>query len=112
MLKEVRFNGKAVTVRELTVGEVSEYLENTTEPPSAAELLLDRSISEKVVRLATGLSSDEINGGALPSDLDTLWNAVEEVNPFLSRLMERLTSAGRAVLEGLPPPASKSAPAA
>jgi hypothetical protein len=112
MFKDVRFNGMAVTVRELTVSEVNEYLENTTEPPSTADLLLDRSIPEKVVRLATGLSGDEINGGVLPSDLETLWNDVEEVNPFLSRLMERLTAAGKAVIEDLPRPASKSAPAA
>lgn len=108
MSKEVRLLGKPVTVRELTVSEVTDYLESQSEIPSTAEMLLDKPISEKVVRLATGLSSDEINGGVPPSELEILWNAVEEVNPFLFRLMDRLTSAGKAVIEALPAPDSGS----
>lgn len=111
MSKEVRLNGKAVTVRELTVSEVADYLESVAEPPSAAELLLDRPVPEKVVRLATGLSSDDINGEVLPSELSGLWNAVEEVNPFLSRMMGRLMTAGKAMVEALPGQVSESASA-
>ncbi len=95
---EVRLNGKAVPVRQLTVGEVNEFLEAKPEPPSTADLLVNRDIPELVVRMATGLTAEELNGDALPSELAAVWDAVREVNPFLEDLLLRLNSAGREII--------------
>jgi len=112
MSKELNFNGKTVVVKELTVAQVTEHLDGGAEIPTTAELLLDRAVPERVVRMATGLTSEEINGNVQPSDLAKLWDGVEEVNPFLSKLQERLTIAGKAVVGALPEPVSGSVPVA
>ena len=109
---EVQLKGQAVTVRQLTVREVNEYLEGKAEPPTMAELLLNRPLPEKAVRLATGLTSEELNGDVLPSELVALWDEVEEVNPFLADLSRRLMTAGRELVEAARSSAEGSSAAA
>lgn len=93
-MQEKTLGKKTITVRALTVREVAEFLgEKTPPPPTCAELLLNRDLPERVVRTATGLTTEDLNGDADPAELDCLWQAVEDENPFLLRLHLKLKMA-------------------
>jgi hypothetical protein len=53
-------------------------------------LLVASHLPIEAISAATGLTSDELNGELVPSELDDIWRAVEEVNGFLSSMMLRL----------------------
>lgn len=102
MSDEIKVGQKTVTVRQLDMGEINDYLEGKSEPPTLADLLLERDVPERAVRLATGLTTEEINAkGVLPSELKELWNKVEEKNPFLAGLLQRLMKAGAEMVSGM-----------
>ena len=119
---EITFGGKQVTVRQLTVREVAAYMDDIPSAPTTADLLMDSVITEKAVRMATGLSAEDLNGDATPDELWKLWEAVEKANPSFAALQRRLAEAGRAMLERMeaegksggspvPSPASTGIPA-
>ncbi len=96
---EIMFNGRLVSVKQLTVRQVNDLLEAKTEPPTTADFLMDKDFPEAVVRLSTGLTTEELNTEALPTELAELWDAVGEVNHFLEKLLRRLNAAGRKIVE-------------
>jgi len=95
MARELTFCGKAIVVRQLTTGEVADYLDHADSPATVADILLNRLIPARVVATATGLTVADLNGDVLPSALSDLWDAVEAENPFFCRLMDRLTAAAK-----------------
>lgn len=66
---DIQFNGRTVSVRQLTVKEVSDYMDHVQQQPSIADLLMDSAITSQLVQMASGLTAEEINGDVLPSEL-------------------------------------------
>lgn len=99
-MRDIKLGEKTITVRALTVGEVTDFLSEKTPPyPTTAELLVERGLPELVVRTATGLTTEDLNGGVDPAELDALWQAVEDENHFLLRLHLKLKIAATAIRE-------------
>lgn len=96
---DIQFNGRTVSVRQLTVREVSDYMDHVQQQPSIADLLMDSAITSQLVQLASGLTAEEINGEVLPSELKRLWEAVAHENPSCAGLLTRLAEAGKKILE-------------
>lgn len=98
----VKIDDKEFVARELTVRQVETMLTGIdgTRPVSQAELLVDSVIPIEAVILSTGISAETM-GDFAPSELQEIWGAVERVNGFLSRLLEKLLAAARA--QPIPP---------
>ncbi len=101
--KIITWNQQELTVKELTVSEIATVMASTVAPTGADLVFFDR-LPVQVVTLATGLERSAIEAAA-PSALDALWRAVEEVNPFFVRLLDRLADRGGPA--PLPNPAPK-----
>lgn len=106
MRKEKKLNIDSlgeITVRELTVAQVTGLMEQEGERPFyAIEAMMvadGKRLPLEAVALSCGLDADRLNGDIAPSDAALIWDAAMEVNPFLSRLLERfspiLPSAGQ-----------------
>ena len=99
--KSIQFNGKEVEVVELTVAQVNSLLADSDISVTTVEMLLNPNIPISAVVAATGISSKELNGDIAPSELQKLWEAVEEINPFLLQMYTRLIEAASAVNQDL-----------
>jgi hypothetical protein len=113
-MREIKLGQRTVKVRKMTVREVDDFLGDTTVyPPTMAELLLERTLPERAVRLVTDLTTEELNGEVDPDELDCLWQAVEDENHFLSRMHRKLMKISVEMLaeERQEPPASSELPA-
>lgn len=108
--KVIKIDDREITVKELTVSQVSALMEGSAEKTTATtgELLVGSPIPIEAVSLATGLSVDELNGEMTPSELAEIWEAVAEVNDFLSSMMKRL----QVVAESLLDPKASAEPSA
>ena len=121
--KTISFMGRNVQVFELTVPEVAAFLQkmrtageemkaylrerknnpDTVEPkaavPHVLDALMDSSMPfELVLKCVPALSEEDLCGGELsPSDLQPLYAAVEEVNPFFMRMAGKVLGADRAI---------------
>ena len=114
-MREKKLGSRTVNIRKMTVREVEEFLDDKKNyPPTMAELLIDRTLPERAVRLVSGLTTEDLNGDVDPDELDSLWQAVEDENHFLSRMYNRLMKVSAemmAMAETPPPPASSELPA-
>ncbi len=90
--KAILIGDKEIVARELTVAQVDGLLTGSEEERqlSAVELLINSTIPLECVILSTGLSSEYLNTELTPTEAHTIWQAVEEVNSFLSELVSRL----------------------
>jgi hypothetical protein len=96
--KAIQFDGKEVEVNELTVTQVESLLDSSNTSVTTVEMLLNPNIPIAAVVAATGISSAALNGDVAPSELQKLWEAVEEMNPFLLQMYNRLVAAASTVL--------------
>lgn len=85
-----------IVAMELTPPQIDEMWESFKQdrPAHMAELLLDPLLPVEVVTLSTGLTSDQLASEFAPSELDTIWKEVTEVNGFLFQLLGRLSREG------------------
>jgi len=93
MEKTIVVAGKDIVVKELNAPQIADLLDEnkaTREKVSLAELLMDSVIPLEAVVMSTGLAAEWFDGEILPSDMKRIWDAVEEVNDFLSRMLARL----------------------
>ena len=95
--KEMRIGERTITVNELTVAQVAELFDGFTADRVVhkAELLVNSAVPIEAVLLATGMTAEQLAGDIYPSELAEIWQAVEEVNDFLSQLLGRMAQAGR-----------------
>ena len=82
--------GKVVVVRELTVREAVKFVE-TYEDSTSVDVLMNKGIPERLIKLCTALSTEEIEE-LLPSDLNRIIEEVRKENSFLCELKDRLES--------------------
>jgi hypothetical protein len=97
----MKINGKEIEVRELTVGQVDrllgEFDRTMNAPVEMCDLLFPDRAPVSVVILSTGLNIADING-MLPSEYETVLEAVETVNPYLMAGVRRLAEIGARLL--------------
>lgn len=107
--KTIEVGGTAVTARQLTVEQVIDLFDNADPKRvvSMAELIMDSAIPIEAIIASTGLTIEQLNGGILADELRQVWEAVGEVNDFLSPLMARLKKVADRIPE--PPSAGLSA---
>jgi hypothetical protein len=90
--KNIKIDDKEIVVKELTVAQVDElFNEKNPVGGTTVDLLMgdDATVPVKAVTLSTGLTYDEM-AEMPPSDLKTIWIAVEELNDFLCQLLRKL----------------------
>jgi len=94
--KVIKIDDREVTIKELTVRQVDECIESLRpeRKPLAIELLLDPVIPAEIVVMSTDFSMDQLAGDMSPSELKEIWDAVAEVNDFLSAMLARMAAAG------------------
>lgn len=93
--KMIEFGGKDVTCKELTVEELGAILDAPMKP-EALDLLFATRLPVAAVTASTGLTAKELAPYA-PSELDKLWSAVEEVNPFFLQALQQLSALGKRI---------------
>lgn len=105
--KVIKIDDREITVKELTVGDVTSLMEGIDKKKTltAAELLMSKPVPIEAVSISTGIDVETLT----PSELDEVWEAVVEVNPFLSQMMQRLQAVAETLLE---PKASDEPPVA
>jgi len=112
MEKKIKINGEEITAKTLTAEQIADLLDklSTGRPATLAELLMDDEIPEDFVIAGTGLTSEWFTGQVTPDDISQVWEAFKEANGFLSRMLPRLSAAGKRVEpKGQPSSATPSA---
>lgn len=103
--KNITWRDKDITVKELTMQELIDILD---EPPASDELSIvtglgiESDLPLEAVIDSAGVTKDELCA-CTPSQVEALWQAVEEVNPFFLRAAKRLSEQRQQITA---PPAS------
>lgn len=105
--KQIKFAGKELTVKELTVSQVQQVMaemENGSYEGHILDALMDRPFPANALFLALDMKADDFDLDVGPSMLDGLYEAVIDVNPSCAAMMERLQKEGirRQESAGLP----------
>ena len=98
--KIIKWNEQEVVVKELTIEQISSVLESDPEPTTIDLIFYDR-IPAAAVMLSTGLTRESLQEEISPSEFDSLWSAVEEVNPFFVKALDHLAEIGGALEKSL-----------
>ena len=98
--REVQVGDRKITINELTVAQVDALFSgfDAERPAHTAELLMESTLPIEAVQMATGMTAEQLSGDICPSELAEIWQAVAEVNDFLSRLLDRMAQAGKEIL--------------
>lgn len=98
--RAITLNGTPIIIRELTVAEVEAVLDALLEnEPDIIETILPESpVPAPAIALSAGRTIDELK--QLPcSELRFVIEEVQEINPFLIMMLERLARIGRQLIE-------------
>jgi len=98
--KKFKIDKKEFIARELTVkkiAQITDALGSTDAEVNDIDMLFPDRIPSSVLLLSLQVDPEEIAEYA-PSEIETMLDAVEEVNPTFAALMQRLASVGRQVL--------------
>lgn len=89
--QKIMFGETEITVREMTVQEVIDYVAGRLTAETDAELILaaDLKLAPELLFLCSD-ASPEMLRVLTPSQVQTLAEKVKELNPFLLRLLEKL----------------------
>ena len=107
--------GQLITVKELTLQEISQWLEDKVNPPDeiiAAPLMAILPIGEMMlgdIFRMTDLTEDVANS-LKPSELEAVANKCREVNRSFFTLAATVTMAGKAALDQLSTSLTEPAP--
>lgn len=95
-IKSIKIDDREVTIKELNVREVREVMEGCGLKADATlviDLMFQDRLPVAAVLKATDLSADSLDD-MTQSELDTIYTAVEELNPFFVRLYRDLAAVG------------------
>ncbi len=98
--KTIVINDIDITVTELSVAQVRDYMDDKPEqaPVSIIDLLFPDSLPGRVIAESTGLSVKKLEDDFSPSELKKIVEAVESLNPFFVNMMKRLSEMGREII--------------
>jgi hypothetical protein len=97
--KTIKIGDREIAVREITALESQNYIENlgSDESTFIDKLFPDR-LPSSLIRLCTGLTDDELMA-MFPSEIESIINTVEAVNPTTASKIMKLAEIGRKALE-------------
>ncbi|HDD52940.1 MAG TPA: hypothetical protein ENF32_02580 [Thermosulfidibacter takaii] len=99
MSKKVRLGDRDVMVKELTVAQVRQLLDEFERPGEVHVLdMMFEEAPAMALSMSTGLEVAELEEYS-PSELEPLKEAFLETNPFFVRLVKRLSRIGREALK-------------
>jgi len=107
--KEITVNGKKKIVRELTVAQIRDLLDDASGAGEAGiiDILYPDAIPAPAAAMSVGMTLAALEK-LVPSDLDAIMGAATEVNPSLAALFERLAKLGAAAMTGKPSTAASA----
>lgn len=92
-MKTTTFNGKEITVKELTVKQVRQVFSRINEEELLFfDDLMDQPVPALIIAEATGIPAENLEDHK-PSDLTALAKEVESVNPTVASLIKRRLAA-------------------
>jgi hypothetical protein len=94
-IKTIMIDEREITVKELTVADVRDLLENVTNKTeiNTIDLLFGDSVPSEAIEKSTGIKIKKLENDFSPSEIKTLVEAVEEVNPFFVAMIQKLKKA-------------------
>ncbi len=106
--KTITFRDKEITAHELTVHQVQTLLEKiearTTEGfghDFVLSALMDRDLPAEALSMAIPVLTAAEWQDAAPSELTALYDAAEELNPFLLKMYQKMTAERTSVVPGV-----------
>ncbi len=87
--KQIKFADEQITVKELTVQELADVLDTVASTADQLDLLFDGGLPSQAVVVSSGIERERLHA-APPSELQQLWQAVEEVNPFFLKAVQQM----------------------
>jgi hypothetical protein len=111
--REVPFGERLVTVREMTVGEVRDWMveieQGTQQIDPAGEYVFDDCSLQDLMRMSD--ATKDVFDSAAPSDIEPLRQAARELNPHFFRVRAAVAAAQQAIVRRiLSPDPSNAAP--
>ena len=98
--KSIEINGRQMTIAELTVGQVIDAMDHLDPADPHLELMFDDRFPVSLLpEIVSDLKLGDLNVWT-PSEIEKLIEEVEKLNPFLSRMYQRLVG----MLKLIPPP--------
>lgn len=87
----MKFDKTSVTVREMTVQEVYDFLEGriVVDQDADIDVLIDHKIGSQLMQICTD-STSAVLRGLTPTQLVSVADKIAELNPFFVRLLETL----------------------
>lgn len=94
MEKTITVGGKDIVAKTLTASQIADLMAKMdgSRKATLAEMLMDSDVPIDAVLVSTGLSAEWFSGPVTPDEIHQVWEAVIEVNGFLSRMLARLTA--------------------
>lgn len=97
--KTLTIDDQEIICNELSAEEIQKILDGLDDLQiGIIDMLFPDRIPSSAVKVSTGKIDEELNGYT-PSELETIIDAVEEVNPTLADLLQRLAQVGRNYME-------------
>ena len=112
MEKTITVGGKEIVAKTLTASQIADLMAKLdgSRKATLAEMLMDSDVPIDAVLVSTGLPAEWFSGPVTPDEIHQVWEAVIEVNDFLSRMLTRL--AAIADILGRQEPSGSGAPSA
>ncbi len=96
----IKFNGKELTVKELTVNQIIKVMDELENfKPNILDVLMDMPVPSPAFFLSIGMNEKDFDYSVAPSEIEPLYEVVLKVNPTLAATMERLKQVGIKVMK-------------
>jgi len=108
--RSVQLDQRTVTVRELTVGEIRDWLRDMDARNAPLDLVDGMLLTELAISDLCRMSDlpEDALDDLTQSEIDRLLEAARELNPHFFGMLARLAEAGRRLLESAPKSSSAS----
>jgi hypothetical protein len=103
VIREIDLGGKTVQVKELTVGEVRQWLASKESPGDVVDSLLFEEIALSDFAFLTDLDAAAVDALTL-SEIEKLLAVAKEVNAAFFAMRERAVALGQRILAEQAPP--------
>lgn len=97
--KIIKINDREITVKELTVDQIIKIMDSSDDPDiNDIDMLFPDRLPSSALVMSLGMKIKDL-ARYTPSEIESMLDAVEEINPTFAGLMQRLANVGRAALE-------------
>ena len=96
--KIIKINDREITVKELTVSQIIKIMDSSDDPDiNDIDMLFPDRLPSSALVMSLGMKIEALTKYA-PSEIESMLDAVEEINPTFAGLIQRLANVGRAAL--------------